>query len=388
MKVNNHNFNKERNASFISAFLMMFIISIYFVHIPWNIDRLDISESELGFGLFVFGISNFFSNQISGRIIVPKFGTSNTVILGLVIFCFCPLLLISVPNYNFFVISWIPFGIAIGCMVPTLNTQISIVETKTDKIILPIFQASYSTGSLFGSIAAAYFISYISDPRITFFFLGTIIFVYVFIFKIFGLKREYEPEKEIVKFKLPKKIILIYGFLMMMNFATIGIILDWTPVWLTRDLSAPLFLGGILLIFFSIGEIVARLMGSRLLNSLGTYIVGGYFSILSGIVLFLSVLTMNLYFIIFGMLLFGFGTANFIAIVIREAIRISDESINITVSNLITLGFSGFIFGPVAVGYLAEYFGLTFNMYLLSIIWGGNGIALLYLMNINKSKIN
>ena len=115
-----------------------------------------------------------------------------------------------------------PFGIAIGCMVPTLNTQISIVETKTDKIILPIFQASYSTGSLFGSIAAAYFISYISDPRITFFFLGTIIFVYVFIFKIFGLKREYEPEKEIVKFKLPKKIILIYGFMMMMNFATIG----------------------------------------------------------------------------------------------------------------------------------------------------------------------
>ena len=60
MKVNDHNFNKERNASFISAFLMMFIISIYFVHIPWNIDRLDISESELGFGLFVFGISNFF----------------------------------------------------------------------------------------------------------------------------------------------------------------------------------------------------------------------------------------------------------------------------------------------------------------------------------------
>ena len=155
MKVNHHNFKKERNACFGVAFLLMYMIGIYFVHIPWNIDRLDISESELGFGLFVFGISNFFSNQISGRIIVPKFGTSNTVILGLVIFCFCPLLLISVPNYNYFVISWIPFGIAIGCMVPTLNTQISIVEKKTDKIILPIFQACYSTGSLFGSISGS-----------------------------------------------------------------------------------------------------------------------------------------------------------------------------------------------------------------------------------------
>jgi len=251
---------------------------------------------------------------------------------------------------------------------------------------LPLFQACYSTGSLFGSIAAAYFISYISDPRITFFILGFVTFIFVFIFKVFGLKREYEPEKEIVKFKLPKKIILVYGFLMMMNFATLGIILDWTPVWLTKDLSIPLYLGGILLIFFSIGEIAARLMGSRLINLLGPHVIGGYFSIISCAVLFLAILTMNLYFIIFGMLLFGFGTANFIAVVIREAIKISNESINITVSNLITLGFAGFIFGPVIVGYLAEYFGLTFNMYLLSIIWGINGFALIYLMNLKKES--
>ena len=381
-----YSFNKERNISFVSAFIMMFTISIYFVHIPWNIERLNISESELGFGLFIFGICNFFANQISGRVVAPKVGTTNTTIIGLIIFSFCPFLLISAQNYNYFLISWIPFGIAIGFLVPIANTQITIIENKTDKIILPLFQACYSTGSLVGSIAAAYFISYISDPRITFFILGFVTFIFVFIFKVFGLKREYEPEKEIVKFKLPKKIILVYGFLMMMNFATLGIILDWTPVWLTKDLSIPLYLGGILLIFFSIGEIAARLMGSRLINLLGPHVIGGYFSIISCAVLFLAILTMNLYFIIFGMLLFGFGTANFIAVVIREAIKISNESINITVSNLITLGFAGFIFGPVIVGYLAEYFGLTFNMYLLSIIWGINGFALIYLMNLKKES--
>ncbi|SVA09054.1 uncharacterized protein METZ01_LOCUS61908 [marine metagenome] len=32
------------------------------------------------------------------------------------------------------------------------------------------------------------------------------------------------------------------------------------------------------------------------------------------------------------------------------------------------------------VGYLAEYLGLTFNMYLLSVIWGLNGVALLAMM--------
>ena len=129
-----YSFNKERNISFVSAFIMMFVISIYFVHIPWNIERLNISESELGFGLFIFGICNFFSNQISGRVVAPKVGTTNTAIIGLIIFSFCPFLLISAQNYNYFLISWIPFGIAIGFLVPIANTQITIIEQKTDKI--------------------------------------------------------------------------------------------------------------------------------------------------------------------------------------------------------------------------------------------------------------
>ena len=105
------------------------------------------------------------------------------------------------------------------------------------------------------------------------------------------------------------------------------------------------------------------------------------------IVLGLSILTMNLNYIIPGMILFGFGTANFVAVVYRQAIKSSNEPINLTVSNLATLGFAGFIFGPVFVGYMAEYFGLTFNMYVLSIMWAVNGILLLYLMNKNNNKL-
>jgi len=103
-------------------------------------------------------------------------------------------------------------------------------------------------------------------------------------------------------------------------------------------------------------------------------------SIAAGMVMFASILTSNFYIIVFGMLLFGFGTANFIAIIFRLAIRVTDEPINLTVANLITLGFSGFIFGPALVGYLAEYLSLTFNMYLLSVVWGLNGVALIIMM--------
>ena len=380
-------FNKERNACFGVAFLLMFIIGTYFVHIPWNISRLNISESQLGFGIFIFGIFNFFSNQISGRLVVPKIGTTNTIILGIMIFSFCPLLLISVPNYNSFLISWIPFGIAIGLLFPTMQTQISIIEEKTSKIVTPLFQACFSAGSLFGALCAAFFIKNFPDPRITFFLIGSIFLIYIAIIFLCGMRKEIEPIHKNIKFKLPSKNVFIYGLLLMMNFATLGIIIDWSPVWLTKDLGAPLFLGGMIILFFNFGEIFARLLASKLINLLSEKIVGGYFSLFSCIILGLSILTMNLNFIIPGMILFGFGTANFVAIVYRQAIKSSSEPINLTVSNLATLGFAGFIFGPVFVGYMAEYFGLTFNMYVLSVMWAVNGILLLYLMNKNNNKL-
>ena len=378
------NFNKERNACFGVAFLLMFIIGTYFVHIPWNIDRLNISESQLGFGIFIFGIFNFFSNQISGRLIVPKFGTTNTIIFGIIIFSFCPLLLISVPNYNSFLFSWIPFGVAIGLLFPTMQTQISIIEQKTSKIVTPLFQACFSAGSLFGALCAAFFIKNFPDPRITFFLIGSVFLIYILIIFLFGMKKKVEPIQKNLKFKLPSGNVFIYGFLLMMNFATLGIIIDWSPVWLTKDLGAPLFLGGVIILFFNFGEIFARLLASKLINLLNEEIVGGYFSLFSCIILGLSIITMNIYYIIPGMILFGFGTANFVAIVYRQAIKSSNEAINLTVSNLATLGFAGFIFGPVLVGYMAEYFGLTFNMYVLSVIWAMNGLLLLYLMRIKN----
>ena len=43
-------------ATFLGAFLVLFQIGIYFVYIPWNAERLQITEAEIGMGLFAFGI--------------------------------------------------------------------------------------------------------------------------------------------------------------------------------------------------------------------------------------------------------------------------------------------------------------------------------------------
>jgi hypothetical protein len=53
---------------------------------------------------------------------------------------------------------------------------------------------------------------------------------------------------------------------MMLNYATMGIILDWSALWLTKDLLVPLYLGGAIIFAFNIGEISARLIASKMLK--------------------------------------------------------------------------------------------------------------------------
>lgn len=366
---------------FQNAYVFFFTLGIAFVYVPWNLDRLNLKETDLGLWLFIFGVTNLISNQVTGRVIVPKIGTKNIIMIGTAVLAFCPYFLLTVNSYLNFMLVALPFGAGIGFMIPSNQTQISNIESKTNKIYTPMYQAFFSAGSLSGALAAAYLIRNEIQPEDTFLVMGIVIILSITLIFFFSLPRSEDMNDPIDKFQFPKKRILIFGILLMFNFATIGIIIDWSSLWLTKDLMAPLFLGGLVIVFFNTGEIIARLTASLFINKLGEKIVGGYLSILGATILFVSILTGNLYFIIPSLVIFGLFTGNFIAIVIRQAIIVSSDPISLTVSNLTTLGFSGFIFGPAIVGYTAQYIGLTFNMYLLCVIWGFNGLCLIYLMN-------
>ena len=364
-------------SSIQNIYIFLSTLGIYFVYIPWNLERLKLVETDLGLWLFLFGVFNLISNQITGRIIAPKIGSKNIIIIGTIIIAICPFLLVSVNSYSMFMFIALPFGIAVGFIFPTNQSLISYIESKTNKIYTPLFQAFMAAGTLSGALIAAYVIKKDIDPQITFAVMGVIILISAVAVYFLGLPKVKESKETVDRFKMPEKQILIFGILLMMNFATVGIIVDWSSLWLTKDLMAPLFLGGLVIVFFNSGEIIARLLASFLISRLGEKFVGGYLPIVGALILFVSILTANLYIIVPALVLFGLFTANFMSIVIRQAIKVTKEPISLAVSNLTTLGFSGFIFGPAIVGYTAKHIGLTFNMYVLCVVWALSAIFLI-----------
>ena len=141
-----------------------------------------------------------------------------------------------------------------------------MIEEKTSRVITPLYHAAFSFGSLAGAITAFFTIKYIESVSLIFSISGSMLVLGALIIFKFGLLKTLEDLKKTPRFKFPKKSILIFGILMMMNYATMGIILDWSALWLTKDLLVPLYLGGAVIVAFNVGEIFARLIASKMIN--------------------------------------------------------------------------------------------------------------------------
>lgn len=119
-------------------------------------------------------------------------------------------------------------------------------------------------------------------------------------------------------FRLPSGLVLFLGGLAALSMATISIILDWSALWLTRDLGLAIALGGTGIMAFNVAEIVSRLYGEALINRFGEVFVAGWGMILGCVIFLVTAVLGNPYLIVVG---FGFFTANFIPVLFGVAAR-------------------------------------------------------------------
>ena len=141
-----------------SAFPMI-VVGCYFVHIPWNMERLDISERDLGFAILVFGVFFIISNQFSARFLVPRIGTKIVMSFSMILISFATVLLVTAPNYQLFLICSIPAGLGWGSSGPIGGIHAQLIEQHSKKIITPYYAMGFNLGIFFGGLLAAYFIS-------------------------------------------------------------------------------------------------------------------------------------------------------------------------------------------------------------------------------------
>jgi len=361
-------FRRATFAVILCSAYPMLIVGCYFGLIPWNMERLQIDESDLGFAILSFGVSFLISNQIAGRILVPKFGTKKIMSFGIIIISFSNIILVSAPEYFILLLAHIPAGIGWGSSGPIGGIHTQLIEKHSGKIISPYYAMGFSIGIFLGGILAGFVLGNNIYPTFVFTILFILsIFVAVVIY-LNSLPNNLDFKGEGEKLKIPEKNVLIFGFLLFILFGSNGIIIDWSALWFTKELNAPLHFASLGLIFLSLGGIFATFFSNQLINLFSEKIVGCYFVIFGSLILLGSIIIGNFYIILITFFVYGFATANLVPIIIRQAVKHSTESIPTTVTNLITMGFSAMLFAPALIGFIAEKYSLTINMYALCII--------------------
>ena len=370
-------FRRATLASVITSTYPMIVGGCYFGVTPWIFNRLSIDESDFSFAILLFGIFFIISNQIAGRILVPKYGTKLIMSLAFPLVTFSTFLAIISSSYFYFLLTFIPLGIGWGASGPIGGIHSQLIEKHFKKIITPYYAMGFNLGILVGGSLAGIIMRNNYEPYLFFGILSFLsLFVSIFVY-LFGLPRNLDFRGEGEKFKIPETNVLLFGFLLFFVFGSGGIIMDWSTLWLSKDLNAPLYLASMGLIFFSIGGIFANLFSNSLIKLFTEKVVGCHFVMIGASIMFLSLLTNNFYIILAVLSLYGFAIANLVPIVIRQAVKQSSESIPMTVTNLITIGLSSTMIMPAAIGFLAETFSLTLNMYLLCIIVFTSGVVFL-----------
>ena len=375
-------YSKAKVACLVGISFPMIMWVFMLGHIPIIYKKLELSETSWGIFLLIFGLIQILTGQVCSRLITPRFGTKLMIFFGILLLSISFLIIIYLTNYISFLIIACFFGVSLGLIMPSTNSHLSLIEEQTKEILQPVFWAFMSLGAVIGAFLSIYLLSLnflISTSFPIIFLIGLIIACIVF---YFGLPKDKDYFGKAEKFSFPDKKVLIFGLILFLEFGTVGIIMEWSPLWLTQDLGSPLFLGALILISFHSGEIPSRLFGAQLINYFGEIKIGFHLVLFGCLSLLLSIITMNYFIIAFASFIFGFATGNTNPIVIRQAIKSTTENIPTTIANLMTLAFSGLMIGPGLVGVSAKYLGMTFNMYLLPIVWAV--CALIFIRNYIK----
>ncbi|SCK57576.1 MFS transporter [Streptomyces sp. WMMB 322] len=153
-----------------------------------------------------------------------------------------------------------------------------------------------------------------------------------------------------------RRLVLVLGLVALCTAYGEGALADWSALHLTEDLGAGPGTAAAGYSVFALAMTAGRLCGTWMLERLGRTRLLTAGGLTAGAGMLLGALAPQVPLVLTGFLITGLGLANLFPVAVARAGAVAGPG---GVAAASTLGYGGMLIGPVAIGFLAEWFSLT-----------------------------
>ncbi len=369
-KNNNRTIQLARLAVAITFFNNGFLYANWVSRLPRIQEIYGFDNGQLGMVLLAVAVGALFAMPFTGWII-SKEGTQRIITIGAIFFClvvpFIPMMPGAVALFGLFFC----MGATTGILDVTMNAQAVLVEGAYRRPIMASFHAIFSAGMMVGAGSGALFTALNSPLWLHLVIVSTFCLVLL----IWANRHLMpDPEKEPTvgdgpAFRWPTRALVGIGFIAFCCMLGEGAMADWSTNYMRKVAMADKSLAPMGLAAFSLAMMLCRFLGDRLRMALGDTLLLTTTSITAFLGILLVIAVPYPVPVIIGLFIVGMGLSTIVPIVYSQAGAMPGLPSGVGISMVTTIGYSGFLFGPPLIGFLADWQNLRFAMGLVLVLF-------------------
>ena len=331
---------------------------------------LDLSPGPLGFALFVGAAASILAMALLGwtadrlgrRVFLMISGGGMGAGIAALAF---------VGGYAALIAALVVLHAAAGLYDVGINAATVDLEQATGRRLMAVLHASFSAGGVVGALSAGALLSAGVDYRYV--YLGVLLPLGTVIFAVAALPfpppdeppdHEGRSERPALYRSLPLLLIAVIATLALLSE---GEMEHWSGVYLRQTLGLSALVGGSGVAVFYAAMVAGRLGAAFVIARFGNRLTLRAAGLLAAGGMTLALATREPPLVIAGFLMVGLALSAVVPIAFSAAGDLAPERAGAAISVVTTLGYGGFLLGPVIVGGLAEISGLRIALWIIAV---------------------
>jgi MFS family permease len=363
-----------------------FMFASWAVRVPAIKEQTAASSAALGLALLGLSAGAVVTMLLAGAL-CRWFGSPRVTVLSCAVLSLTlplPALARSAPALGLLLAA---FGAAYGCLNVAMNSVAVDIVTALRRPVMPRFHAAWSFGGLAGAALGGLLAPHLSPLRHLLLVALAGLLVSALAGRVLLTRSsvlhdaasgaaapdagpaDAGPADPALRrdpsWRRTLRIVGLFGLIALCAAYDEGAIGDWGALHLRQDLGASAGVAAAGYAAFALAEASGRLSGTTLLERLGrtrVLILGGLTACAG---MLLASLAPDVWLALAGFAVTGLGLANLFPAVIARAGRLAGST-GVALTSL--LGYSGFLLGPPAIGFLASQAGLRTGLTTLSFL--------------------